>query len=117
MKEREDFETVEIPDILLELNGMRTASRIVSAEKLIEAETILASGRFVEAGIGDFLKNLIKGRRFNPEEVEAIIAKLKGFVSNGNLVGSAEQQLATQKQIEFLESLNKNTGGKFIRKK
>lgn len=113
MNENNNFETIEIPDILLELNGLRTASRVVSAEKILEAENILASGRFVEAGIGDFLKNLIKGGRVTPEEVAAIIARLKGLgVSSG---ASIQQKAHHNQMIKFLESLNTNTGG-FIKK-
>ena len=113
MNENNNFETIEIPDILLELNGLRTASRVVSAEKILEAENILASGRFVEAGIGDFLKNLIKGGRVTPEEVAAIIARLKGLGTSA--AATTEQKLQHGQMIEFLESLNKETGG-FIRK-
>lgn len=113
MNENNNFETIEIPDILLELNGLRTASKVVSAEKILEAKNILASGRFVEAGIGDFLKNLIKGGRVTPEEVEAIIARLKGLgVSSAATI---EQEAHRNQMIAFLESLNKETGG-FIRK-
>lgn len=113
MNENNNFETIEIPDILLELNGLRTANKIVSAEKILEAENILASGRFVESGIGDFLKNLIKGGRVKPEEVAAIIERLKNLgVSQSATV---EQQAYHNKMIEFLKSLNENTNG-FIRK-
>lgn len=113
MNENNNFETIEIPDILLELNGLRTANKVVSAEKILEAENILASGRFVEAGVGDFLKNLIKGGRVTPEEVATIIARLKGLGTSA--AATTEQKLHSGQMIEFLESLNKETGG-FIRK-
>lgn len=112
MNENNNFETIEIPDILLELNGLRTANKIVSAEKILEAENILASGRFVEAGIGSWLKNMFVGK-LTPAEVQAIIQRVEKLFTSST--SSAEKQLYTQKIIELSKSLTHDTKG-FIKR-
>jgi hypothetical protein len=119
MSEQENSEDLRIPDILLDIQGMRTSSREVDAATIVEAQRILEANRNIEAGIADILTNLIKNRRVTPEEVSGILNKIKSIKAPAlpstlpaGTINPAQAQ--HDAMIDFLEQLNNNTQNKFL---
>jgi hypothetical protein len=112
MSNKEELETLEIPDILLELNGFKTQNNTLSSFEKVESDNA-SPGRLVEAGVSDLIKNLFKNRRFTHEEVQNLINGLKSIGVSSQ--ASLEQKAQNAQMIEFLESLNNQTKG-FVKK-
>lgn len=109
-----EHENLRIPDILLDLQGLRTASREVDAATIVEAKRILEANRNIEAGIADVLENLIKSRRVSPEEISGILNKIKS-IKTPSLPSGVVNQEQHDALINFLQQLNDRTQNNFFK--
>lgn len=117
MNNEEKFETIEIPDTLLELQGLRTAYVTLTDDEIGEAVRLerlgssLVDSRIVEAGISDFFKGMLR-KKMSVQEIEAMLTKVQNFAKNHGT--SPELKQYTDEMTEFLQNVNKGTGKKFF---